>query len=364
MGRPRRHLPRQFRVPHLHGQILSKALQAYTNPARPEDSAIDPDLPSEVRNGLAFTNLLEAIPADWLPRHGGVGATVVVTMTLEQLLADLDAAGVCTLDTGGRISAAEARRLACGAGIIPMVLDGKSQPLDVGRKKRFHTEAMRLAMGIRDRGCTAEGCDKPASMCHAHHDIPYSQGGAHQRRHRPALVRAPPPPHPPPQRQRQLPPTDVSPSARHLHGLDTQHLQVPMSLPRHAGTSTLRSRTRSVLQCTGGWGATYDARSIFAASTTMSSHRRSMLFRRLVILVSLLVVAASVWNFHDHWIGPSSSTKAATAPGSQHARAERVDTAPQTLVDPPSSITTHSGVDRDRPAPPAGPSPRTPAEQR
>ncbi len=84
---------------------------------------------------------------------------------------------MCTLDTGGRISAAEARRLACGAGIIPMVLGGKSQPLDVGRKRRFHTEAMRLAMGVRDGGCTAEGCDKPASMCHAHHDIPFSRGG-------------------------------------------------------------------------------------------------------------------------------------------------------------------------------------------
>ncbi len=85
----------QFRVPHLHGQMLTKALQAFTNPARPEDSAIDPDLPTEVRNGLAFTSLLEAIPASWLPKHGGVGATVVVTMTLEQLLADLDAAGAC-----------------------------------------------------------------------------------------------------------------------------------------------------------------------------------------------------------------------------------------------------------------------------
>ncbi len=84
---------------------------------------------------------------------------------------------MCTLDTGGRISAAEARRLACSAGIIPMVLGGKSQPLDVGRKRRFHTEAMRVAMGVRDGGCSAEGCDKPASMCHAHHDIAWSVGG-------------------------------------------------------------------------------------------------------------------------------------------------------------------------------------------
>ena len=167
----------RFQIPHLHAQILTKALQAFTNPARPEESSIDPDLPAEVRNGLAFTSLLEAIPARWLPKHGGVGATVVVTMTLEQLLADLDAAGVCTLDTGGRISASEARRLACGAGIIPLVLGGKSQPLDIGRAGRFHKPHQRLAMGVRDGGCTTLDCDKPASMSVAHHEIPWSEGG-------------------------------------------------------------------------------------------------------------------------------------------------------------------------------------------
>ena len=93
-------------------------------------------------------------------------------MTLEQLLADLDHAGVCTLDTGGRISAAEARRLACTAGIIPVVLGGKSQVLDVGRKRRLHNETMRIAMGVRDGGCTAEGCETPPGLCHAHHNTP------------------------------------------------------------------------------------------------------------------------------------------------------------------------------------------------
>ena len=37
---------------------------------------------------------------------------------------------------------------------------------------------MRIAMALRDGGCTAEDCDVPASMCHAHHDIPFSTGGS------------------------------------------------------------------------------------------------------------------------------------------------------------------------------------------
>ena len=170
----------RFRIPARHGQMLRKMILALTSPARSSNrsSAPDqPDLSAPVRDGVAFTELIESITADQLPKSGGCGATVVVTMTLDQLLADLDAAGVCTLDTGGAISAAEARRLACRAGIIPIVLGGKSQVLDVGRKRRLHTEGMRLAMGVRDGGCTTEGCETPPGLCHAHHDTPWSAGG-------------------------------------------------------------------------------------------------------------------------------------------------------------------------------------------
>ena len=167
----------KFRIPALHGQMLRKMLSSLSSPARHTEAGIDGDLPTPVRQGVAFTQLLEAIPAKSLPRQGGCSATVVVTMTLEQLTATLDAAGVCTLDTGAQISASEARRLACGAGIIPVVLGGRSQVLDVGRKRRFHSEAQRVAMGLRDRGCTTVDCDMPPSMCHSHHDIPWAQGG-------------------------------------------------------------------------------------------------------------------------------------------------------------------------------------------
>ena len=163
--------------------MVDKMLLANASPLRPgetdhpSDHRIDPDLPTEVRRGIAFTELVEAMAAKDLPNSGGVGATIVVTMTLDQLMAKLEQAGVCTLDTGGRISASEARRLACRAGIIPMVLGGRSQPLDVGRKRRFHTEAQRLAMAVRDGGCTAKGCDAPPALCHAHHDDSWGSGG-------------------------------------------------------------------------------------------------------------------------------------------------------------------------------------------
>ena len=129
---------------------------------------------SRHRLGLAFMDYIESRPEHTIPSAGGVAATVVVTMELETLLGGLKAA---SLDTGGKISASEARRLACKAGIIPVVLGGKSVVLDVGRKRRFHTEAQRIALGLRDGGCTAHGCDAPPGLCHAHHDIPWSKDG-------------------------------------------------------------------------------------------------------------------------------------------------------------------------------------------
>ena len=185
----------KFRIPALHGQILRKFILALDSPARPTHPERDHDLSTPVRHGLAFCQLLEAIPGKSLPKAGGCSATIVVTMTLEQLLANLDAAGVCTLDTGGQISASDARRLACTAGIIPAVLGGKSEVLDVGRKSRFHREPQRIAMIIRDGGCTEVDCDRPPSMCHAHHDIPWSAGGRNRRGARPPALRPPPQTH-------------------------------------------------------------------------------------------------------------------------------------------------------------------------
>ena len=63
-------------------------------------------------------------------------------------------------------------------GSSPPSSAARSQVLDLGRKTRFSTEPQRLALAIEQGGCTAEGCDWPPGMCHAHHDRPFSKGGA------------------------------------------------------------------------------------------------------------------------------------------------------------------------------------------
>ena len=116
-----------------------------------------------------FAQLLEHLPTD--PLHGKVAATVVVTLDLDTLRGQLRAAGV---DTGDLVSAAEARRLACQAGLVPAVPDGKSLPLDLGRSSRLFTEAQRVAGATRHTRCAAEGCDIRYAWCEL--DLPRFHG--------------------------------------------------------------------------------------------------------------------------------------------------------------------------------------------
>ncbi|MEV6269311.1 DUF222 domain-containing protein [Kribbella sp. NPDC051936] len=104
----------------------------------------------------------------------GAKANITVTIDLEDLRsATADALGR-TAYSGG-LSAATIRRLACDANIIPLVLGSNSEPLDVGRRVRLVTGAMRRALDARDRGCVV--CGAPPIMCDAHHLISWIDGG-------------------------------------------------------------------------------------------------------------------------------------------------------------------------------------------
>ncbi|WP_140404116.1 HNH endonuclease signature motif containing protein, partial [Nocardioides sp. XL1] len=56
------------------------------------------------------------------------------------------------------------------------VLDGNSQPLDLGRKRRLFTDYQRIALLVRDHGCRADGCDRTTGL-HAHHKTRWTDGG-------------------------------------------------------------------------------------------------------------------------------------------------------------------------------------------
>jgi hypothetical protein len=67
--------------------------------------------------------------------------------------------------------------MACTAGIIPMVLDGRSIPLDHGRDKRFAQPGQRIALGVQWSTCSIADCQIPYGWCDIHHIDEFELGG-------------------------------------------------------------------------------------------------------------------------------------------------------------------------------------------
>ncbi len=77
----------------------------------------------------------------------------------------------------GPVTAGTIRKIACDADIIPVVLGGKGQVLDIGRASRVFPPHIRKAITARDRGCAFPQCTIPAPWCEAHHITYWSRGG-------------------------------------------------------------------------------------------------------------------------------------------------------------------------------------------
>lgn len=95
------------------------------------------------------------------------GAVVVARIDLDSLTTGTGHATIDGIDQP--VSAATARELAASAGIIPLVLGGRGEALDLGRAARLFTPAQKLALVERDGGCAWPGCHRPPSHTQAHH---------------------------------------------------------------------------------------------------------------------------------------------------------------------------------------------------
>lgn len=109
------------------------------------------------------------------PASGGDRPRVLVRLDYEQLLRG--AAGAGLIADGERLSAGELRRLCCDAGLVPAVLGGPSEVLDVGREHRLVTPALRTALVARDGGCAFPSRQARPAVCEAHHITPWWAGG-------------------------------------------------------------------------------------------------------------------------------------------------------------------------------------------
>jgi hypothetical protein len=109
-----------------------------------------------------------------VPETGGRKPHLNVLIRLEDLERRARSA---TLDFGGTLSPEALRMLACDAAVVPIVLNGAGQPLDVGRAQRTIPDGLRRAVTARDHGCAHPGCDRLPSWAEIHHILEWEHDG-------------------------------------------------------------------------------------------------------------------------------------------------------------------------------------------
>ncbi len=120
--------------------------------------------------------VLDHAPAATLPECGGHRPHVNLLVRLEDLQ---NRARAACLDFGGPVSPQALHMLCCDAAVVPIVINGAGQPLDVGRTTRTIPDGLRRAVAARGRGCGCAhpGCGRPPSWCEVHHLAPWEEGG-------------------------------------------------------------------------------------------------------------------------------------------------------------------------------------------
>ncbi len=156
---------------------LEAAIGPLSAPVPGPDGQRDARSP-QIRRGQALVEVCRRATSAGDRPPSGVKTTLMLTMSYDDLAARVGAATVIGSAQGGSLLAPETvRRLACDAAIIPTVLGGRGEILELGRSTRLATPGQLAALWLRDAGCTFPGCTTPARWCDAHHLVHWADGG-------------------------------------------------------------------------------------------------------------------------------------------------------------------------------------------
>jgi hypothetical protein len=155
--------------------VIGRALDPFARPLPSADGRPDLRTPGARLADAWVETSRRVLSAGELPAQRGELPQIVITIDHAKLRQQV---GCGILDTGQQLSPAAVRRIACDAEILPAVLGGNSQTLDLGRRQRLFSPAQRRALILRDRGCAFPGCDRPPAWCEAHHVKHWITGGA------------------------------------------------------------------------------------------------------------------------------------------------------------------------------------------
>jgi len=165
-----------LRVSRSGRATLEAAIGPLSAPAPAEG---EPDLrPHDQRRAEALIAVIGRTQAAGDRTWSSTKTQVFVAVSLEDLQRRAGSGTLLGGLTTGELATPETvRRWACDATIIPTVLGGRSEIVDLGHAERCFTPAQIRRVWLRDRHCTYPGCDAPASWCDAHHLVHWVDGG-------------------------------------------------------------------------------------------------------------------------------------------------------------------------------------------
>jgi hypothetical protein len=108
-----------------------------------------------------------------MPRHARKPLPLINVMVGYETFAGR----TCELFNRLPVTPGQVASLLSEAEIERVVFDGPNRIIELGVRKRFFTGGLRRVIEIRDRHCTAPGCDTPADECQADHIHPHAHGG-------------------------------------------------------------------------------------------------------------------------------------------------------------------------------------------
>jgi hypothetical protein len=125
-------------------------------------SAIPRARPDDPPNTSASEGSSRRTPVDRAPQ-------IIAVTDARHLRSEAVRTGVCATSDGVDLPISTLRRLCCDAEIIPVVMDGPSRVLDLGRSRRTASTEQRHALRAMHSSCVFPGCDVAFEACRIHH---------------------------------------------------------------------------------------------------------------------------------------------------------------------------------------------------
>jgi hypothetical protein len=163
------------RLSALLGPLAVPRVDSVTTPDDPSRREVDTRTFGQRMHDALDEVCVRVLQAGDVVGMGGTPATVIVTVTLEDLVQRL---GYGTSSDGALIRTRELLRLAHEADIVPAVMSAGGAVLELGRTRRIASNAQTHALIARDHGCSFPGCDRPPEWTERHHIVEWADGGS------------------------------------------------------------------------------------------------------------------------------------------------------------------------------------------